>query len=659
MNIETREFFDDIFDTAAINFGCLKYGQKGGRIDVNGRYNSNTAARLEQINQQGYEVYYAINTGGYKDKDITHFNAIFADFDRGRDEEKNYYPLYETERYKNEVLERLETFLKPTWVVETRNGLQCLWLLHSGATLVQFEECEDRLIKYLKADTAVKNPSRLLRVPGFYWSKDPNNKFLARIIQHHNVRYDIQTIIDHLPKVQTEYSVGQNGNSDRKKCSSLLPITVPKTQSATPNPGLIAAQQVEALQAIIKPTPYTASSSSDVFTYLKQQDLHDFLGVAGERFRCLFHDDSNPSAGIFIADSGDYLYKCHSDRCGVCGSIIELTQRILETKNFSRVLRFLRKVYLIEFAESDWQVEQKEIIDSNISFLDSVTFREGYSEVYMRIRNYQKELQVMNEFAKEHILTQYFTDANGRPAFFAPISRIRQLCGKSIHQDKQITNVIGLLTYLGLINKLSTEDIPEQMLRTAKHIAAKNKQSKIVSFYSIPLYDLKTMNFAMQKAREFKDKGFTMKGWGRELLIRSLGQDEADRVYPQEKGKPIPELSEEVTSQIEKVTLQIIEHKGWTTESEVLYNVCLMFEGQRQFKERQFKRIITELQEKYSLSRPRLNKELKERLNIELKGYPYILTRENEDEQMERKQNTVKRLLKLLIMGADRQYLKD
>lgn len=72
------------------------------------------------------------------------------------------------------------------------------------------------------------------------------------------------------------------------------------------------------------------------------------------------------------------------------------------------------------------------------------------------------------------------------------------------------------------------------------------------------------------KAFEFKVKGFTMKGFSRELLLRSLGMEEADRVYPRLEGKTLSEFSEELCRGLEKLAHSLILEKGWTSEKEII-----------------------------------------------------------------------------------------
>lgn len=130
---------------------------------------------------------------------------------------------------------------------------------------------------------------------------------------------------------------------------------------------------------------------------------------------------------------------------------------------------------------------------------------------------------------------------------------------------------------------------------------------------------------AKEKIKEYKQLGFTASAWGRELLLRSLGEEEANRVFPQMEGKKISEKNQTLTTEIEEVALQIINDRGFTTENEIL---CLLVNenGQKSVYQKQIKRSVPDMLCKYGLKRQRLNKVLKEQLGIEdTMGYPIIL----------------------------------
>ena len=198
--IAVNRFFEDIFGGEKINFRCIKSNNKS--IDAYNCYDDNTLRILQQANGLNYECYFVVNTGGYKNTDIERINAVFIDLDCGRNDNGQYYPLNTVSEYKQKMLNELDGYEnKPTYIVQTRNGLQCYWVVSSDTTIEQFKICEERLIAYFKADKKVKNPARMLRVPETHWCKDINNKFLTTIIKHNDSRYDVVDLINSLPVV--------------------------------------------------------------------------------------------------------------------------------------------------------------------------------------------------------------------------------------------------------------------------------------------------------------------------------------------------------------------------------------------------------------------------------------------------------------------------
>ncbi|MEN6351405.1 MAG: hypothetical protein ABFD08_18690 [Syntrophomonas sp.] len=590
-----------------MNFRCIgKYPKP-----INGLFNNHTINLLEQFNNQNFEVYFVVNSGGYKKENINKVNAVFIDLDAGRDENKDYYPLDVVQEYKQKKMHQIGQFpLVPSYIVETRNGYHVYWLLNDGAKIKQFEECENRLIDYFKSDTATKKSNMLLRVPGFYWCKDPNNKYFCRIIERNDVRYNIDDIIEKLPKNEDSFKRAYNKNNKED-----YNIYYRHTQTEN-HLQLIKTKNMNALQEIIKPESVKFTCHDEVYEYLKKQDLALFLGLP-YKFRCIFHNDKIPSANIYIdRKTGYYWYKCFSESCGVTKDIINIAESLLHC-NTVKALRFLRALYKIEYQETEWQKEQKAILDENKRLLrDDERFELIAPETYKRIRNYIPQLILLNDFAKEHVVTENFTDDQDNALFFAGLTYLANLFKKK-NDTKRVGNIIALFAYLGLLNKLNQEQIPEFLLKEAKHQAALKRQKYLVSYYSIPSYCDEIISFSENKSKEFKEHHLTMRGLTKEMFMRALGEEEANRIYPQMKGKVIPELNEVVTKKLEDALVNLIKEKGWTTEQEILDNVPLYFKGQNRFKKDQIKRVVGSLLDNYDLKKARLNKELREKLGIE------------------------------------------
>jgi hypothetical protein len=354
------------------------------------------------------------------------------------------------------------------------------------------------------------------------------------------------------------------------------------------------------------------------------QALDELLGVSGKSFCCLFHDDNNPSASIFaIKKNGHYIYKCHSSNCDFrIGTITKCVERILGC-NRLEAIHFLMDVYDIQLCESDWQKQQKALLDENMRYLYSDEFEFEYSELFLLIRRYYPYLNMMHTKAKQHLSNQNIVDE--KAIFFASGRYLAGLMGH--RSDRYVNKIINLCVYAKLLIKLNDNEIPQHLLEKSE----KHRNVNIISYYSIPSYSDRVLTESNQRALLFKEKSCSIRGFNREMLLGFMDKQEVDEVYPQEANKAIPRLNIEVSRQMEKIALQELEEKGWTTEKKVLEQTKLYFRGQQQYKETLLKSHLPEIKDKYCLERLKLSKNLKLKLNIKSEGYFYVIIHEGID----------------------------
>ncbi len=92
-----------------------------------GRFTPEMDSELRALNEQGYEIGFIVNSGGYTAKVISRVHAIFVDLDAG--EAGEYLPIAEAEARKPALLQRIRDFpLKPSYIAVTRNGYQVHYL---------------------------------------------------------------------------------------------------------------------------------------------------------------------------------------------------------------------------------------------------------------------------------------------------------------------------------------------------------------------------------------------------------------------------------------------------------------------------------------------------------------------------------------------------
>lgn len=690
--IKVNEFLSTFHGESKIHFRVIKKGDKPHNLY--GTYDE-LNVKLRKYNEDGYDVYFVVNSGGTHNYEINKINAVYIDFDCGKDKSNNnqYYSLDVVQKFKDECIKKVDSFkFKPSHIVETRNGIHVYWAVENG-TVEQFEQCQEQLINYFDSDQAVKTVERIMRLPDFYWTKDINNKFLSSVIATNKVKYDILDIINSLPEVKSEdVFVKRNKIKNDSPKQSDIPFKSSINNIIQIKEGLVRYNGAEVLQKIIMANrlklniintligegvlgvpdrdnnktivstkdpknPYLmeetcVSSHNEVYDFLKKQSLNEYLGVEGNQICCLFHDDKRPSASIFQDPStGYWWYKCHSAECQLnkvytkangttsctvnimAKDIIALTERLLKTSR-PKALRFLRKVYHVNFQETDWQKEQKEILDENVRMLTTnfQDLEKCYPTLFKRLKQNKHHLIELILFAKEHVYTENFSDKDNNAVFFASMKRLIELFGLSEHTSgSKISGKIAIFAFLGVLFKLKESDIPQDYLKTAKHLAAKNKQVNIVGFYSIPSYTDEVLAYAEEMSKLFIEKNMSMKGLTRELLIRTFGVEFADEIFPQlTPRKKASEKSNDMTAQIHKITLELINEKHYAVEKEILEGMKVLYlqMGVGYSDDRlitQIKKSLQEMLDAYGFERIRLNKELKKKYGVAENGYPFIV----------------------------------
>ncbi|MEK4907366.1 hypothetical protein [Niallia sp. FSL M8-0099] len=630
MNNQTNDFLKLFHTQNKINFRILN---TKGKAPIN-LYNTYDQIEndLNYYNDNGYDIYFTVNSGGTKQHEINKINAVFIDFDCGKNENKEYYPLEHVKKYKINKLKSLDEFkFKPSVIIETRNGLHVYWLVNETTTINNYIECQDLLISYFNSDPAVKTTERIMRLPNYYWNKT-NEKFKCIIKQMNNNRYDINVIMNHLHshlninKLQLEKRV-----TDRISINNTSITVTPKPQRGD-NVFVHAIKNadVEALQVLLKPAYKLLENEGEFYDYITQEiDLYDFLGVPHTgTFECVFHEDNSPSAGIFITKINQYFYKCHSSTCSFRGNIIRCVER-LQRCSRSQAINFIKKVFKLEIKDTDWQREQKQMLLSNKKMILSGEFEESYPEIHKVVKKYLNVLNVLHDVALDHVYDEKLSDDENNVVFFASIPTICKALEMTSRNSK-IPNRVGLLAFLLLIKKLNENQIPESYLKKAKHIAAKHKQQNIVSFYSIPSYSDEHMIKSLERALLYVENNITMKAWSKELLYRTFGEEIANEVYPYLVKTKITDEASVRTEHIHKITMDLLHTKKYATEKEIVYHLRELYSEMnkaysKQSFERQVKVSLQEMLDTYGLERVRLTKKLKQELHIECEGYPFAI----------------------------------
>jgi len=390
--MNTKTFLEKIFKNEKINFRALKDNEKP--INLNGYFDENMKDKLKQLNEQGYNIYFVVNSGGTKQDEINKINAFYIDCDCGKDDNKKYCDLETVNQYKKSVLKRVQEFgLAPSFIVDTRNGYHVYWLVNN-ANVEEFQEVQNKLIHFFNSDKRVNTPERIMRLPNFYWTKYINNQYLCTVYQYNNIRYNAVDFIKHLnskvPDIEhskrmfyTTISKKLNIDVSNEHIDAIKNLDVNRMkelickkfdEKVPSNADISRVRGMEGKNGdnnkdnIIYltycnhfyPTHFKASNKADLkhFIYTKIS-INDFLDVPEGMFNCVLHNDSNPSAHIIRLKDGTQLYKCFG--CGFKGTITTLVEAIARCNKVEAV-EFIQKVYDIELVETENQKRIKEML---------------------------------------------------------------------------------------------------------------------------------------------------------------------------------------------------------------------------------------------------------------------------------------------------------
>ena len=163
----------------------LKAQDRGAKMST-----SNGAEAVEWIQKNqdaGKGVYFVVNDGGDTDSEITNCRAFFVEWDdRDKDEQVSLW--------------RELGLPEPSIQIDTGGkSIHNYWVLKRGCDVKTWRQIQERLLDYADADRALKNPSRVMRLPGTFHMNDKGKGDKTSMIHQSETRYNLTDIERCLP----------------------------------------------------------------------------------------------------------------------------------------------------------------------------------------------------------------------------------------------------------------------------------------------------------------------------------------------------------------------------------------------------------------------------------------------------------------------------
>ena len=198
-------------------FDDRKEGKPRAHLAKNWHSDINNAALRELAvwNGQGAGAFHCVNETngqGRTAKDIVGLNALFGDYDDGDPQNLDKLP-------------------PPSAIIRSKNGVHLYWFLAKGQPVEQFRAYQEMLIELTGSDKKVKDPSRVLRLPGFLHLKQPSDPYMVQLVELHPER---------------RYSLSDFPTPDAKA------LKASKKRSSQPSIPISSTRTVEALEELVK-----------------------------------------------------------------------------------------------------------------------------------------------------------------------------------------------------------------------------------------------------------------------------------------------------------------------------------------------------------------------------------------------------------------------
>lgn len=294
------------------------------------------------------DMYFQVNTSScaliakkYSNDEIDTVNSWYVDIDGGKDKDGNYWGNLEIATRKLAMRRVIATLPTPTAVVATRNGYHVYWSVKNEerSNTEAWKKAEMHIHDYLHdvVDSAVKDLSRILRVPYSTWHKPETGlePYTTTIVYAAPVTYTADSLIaafdNHKEEIDTVADLfrakypdlaRKNKDSKSNKSKTHKSAVTPRVEKIEIPRGNVSPihsanheiiRKIQAGRLVHLPEYSTPRVVDSVIDEIKRVNIADFLGVdCPNHFSDLLHVDNNPSAWIKQQADGTYVYGCAS-----------------------------------------------------------------------------------------------------------------------------------------------------------------------------------------------------------------------------------------------------------------------------------------------------------------------------------------------------------
>ena len=477
------------------------------------------------------------NDSRAKGSAVAEYRAFFIDFDCGRDADNKFFSMEKVDAFVAEKMQVLHDFAyQPNVILRTRNGLHAVWFIDPEQRPYFNEElfvaCQKTLIRYFGSDDSVKTGNHLMRCPLSYWVKAKENlpTFLTQLSFLHSDCFDVNVLMEAVGYYDAE--------AEEENVSTNIVTSDTAVGSTTEAVDAIKAFDVPYFKARYSAPKMLFMTRATAVAYIKSSvDLGDFLGLpVGSSFRCIFHNDRKPSAGILPPKKGapNWLYCCSSSNCGVKGNIVDVVMRLAGV-NSHKAINFLFDALSIKFGGH----KTYDVVPGDVSVKDAGKRIQRFFNAFNSRPEMKKALSPLADALK--MVIKIANEADQRTgvgflgeSFTFPVSKryLASRLGES-NDGGKVFKKLTLLTAMGFLVRVADEDMPEGAKRSASSWLDEqfSKHEKTVQFYQLPVID-DMLDVIEANIDSWINAHMAINKINYSVIVRVYGEEVAVSVYP-------------------------------------------------------------------------------------------------------------------------------
>lgn len=366
---------------------------------------------------------------------------------------------------------------------------------------------------------------------------------------------------------------------------------------------------------------------------LKLLNLYTVLGLNENQkiFNCVLEKDNKPSSSIFKTETNEYRYKRFSSTKPVRDIIGVFKILLGKEYTYSDTLRYLFDVFGIEikYQKSTFFIQKE--TNKFRKMLRNKLFLKEYPNIH-KVLNRNRTLyedilfiiqqQVYQKHTTERILCTYSLETYANKIYLK-----KQIKTENRKHEKKlkISKALNILSFLGIIHKLDTKDIPKELLDGLRKYQVTNQLKARNNVYEINL-SINNLDTIEEKAKVLVENGFTFSGFNQTFLELSLTKEVSNSIYLQTTQKNIATKTTTFRNDIQDMLEKYFMYSPYILEKDV-HNYLLEKNYTKTFIKNHYNSVIYSVLNDLNLNRLKATKVLKDTFMLEQFNehqYPYI-----------------------------------